>query len=140
MEKDNNVRKQKVASVLQGIASRFFTLNSSDWQLRAMVMVDHVFVAPDLKSAQVWISFSPHDHSVAPQLFEKVKMRLQDLQNFVFEQMEIRRVPKLSLYLSDPEKTFKVIDLFDKLGGDRKPSQSDTTDTDEQQSDTADDA
>lgn len=137
MEKDNSVRKQKLESLLQGIISRFFTLHSADWGIKGMVLVDQVFVAADLRSAQVWVSFSPHEPAVAEKLFEKVIGHMRELQAFVFEQMQVRRVPRLSLHLSDPSKTFRMMDIFDTLDSHAKPSQSDTPDTTGEQSDTA---
>lgn len=130
MERDNKVRKAKLASLLQGIAAKFFTEEGMEWGLNAMVMVDHVFMAADLKSAQIWVSFSPHKPDRAAKLFERVEPRTRDLQNYLFSHMIIRRVPRVSLHLSDPDKTFKIIDIFGTLedhAGDQQPDSSDTS-------------
>ncbi len=115
VERDNKLRKEKLASLLKGMASQFFTRESAEWGLGAMVMVDHVFMAADLKSAHIWISFSPHNAERANKLFRRVELKTKELQNYFFEQMSIRRVPRVTLRLSDPEKTFKIIDIFGTL-------------------------
>lgn len=130
MERDNKLRKEKLASVLQGMAARFFTENSLDWGINSMVLVDHVFMAADLKSAHIWISFSPHKPDKAEYRFGIVDKKTRDLQNYLFKEMTIRRVPKVSLRLSDPEKTFKIIDIFGTLedhAGDKPEDSEDST-------------
>lgn len=131
VERDNKLRKEKLASVLQGMAARFFAENSLDWGVNAMVMVDHVFMAADLKSARIWISFSPHKPDKAEYRFGLVDKKRQDLQNYLFQQMTIRRVPKVFLCLSDPEKTFKIIDIFGTLEGHAGDQPADSEDTTE---------
>lgn len=128
-KKDNSVRQKKVASLLQGLVARYFTEESANWGIRSLVLVDDVFVSPDIKNAQVWVSFSPHDPKVAQKRFEIVEKKLREIQNYLFDQMEIRRVPQLTLRLSDPDKTFKLIDIFGTLDSHGPDTPEDSRDT-----------
>jgi ribosome-binding factor A len=131
VERDNQLRKSKLSSLLQSMSAQFFAENTLDWGITGMVLVDDVFMAADLKSAQIWVSFSPHDANKAPGRFKQVEKHQQDLQNYLFKKMEIRQIPKISLRLSDPDKTFKLIDIFGTLEHHADDEPGDSGDTKE---------
>ncbi|MFH0905228.1 MAG: ribosome-binding factor A [bacterium] len=127
-------RSATLASVLQGELSRYLLERRDGWGVSSVVLVDQVFVSPDLHSAQVWLSFSPDVER--EEQFARIERRLKELQAFVFQQLRRRKVPTLSLMMSRPEETFRIHQIFDTLrsheqnGGSHNPGSSETSSED----------
>jgi|SRR5690606_2251658 len=131
-DKEPSVKQRQVASMLQASVSRFFIEHSKDWGIGSMILVDDVFVPTDLKSAQIWISFSPRSEKMETIWFERITKNQKELDSYLYKNVEMRRIPKLSLKLSDPDKTFKLFDIFGTLGGHENQSSSDFNDPTEE--------
>lgn len=111
----SNLRKAKLESLLQGTIAKFLLEHQNDFGISAIVLVDEVMIAPDLKSAQVWLGFSPSDIDKDKEYFEKVLLHFNKLQSYLFKNIHLRRVPQIVLYLSNSENTFKLEKIFDTL-------------------------
>lgn len=131
-DKGPSVRQKKVASVLQSLISRYYIEHAKDFGIKSMVLVDDIFVSVDLKNAQVWLSFSPEPPKGPRVWFERLVENQRDLESYLFKNMEIRRLPRLTLQLSDPEKTFKLLDIFDTLERHEDGSSTDSKNPKEQ--------
>ncbi len=112
-----SVRKAKLESLLQSIMAPFLNERRAAWGIDELITIDQVFLAPDLKSAQVWVSFTPHNQEVAERNFDRLTRHLADIQKAIFKKLAIKRVPRLALKLSDPERSFRLQEIFDTLEG-----------------------
>ncbi len=112
---DRSIRQNKLAALLQGVIGRFLSVEGREWGIGRLVVVDRVLVSPDLRNADVWLSFSPYDKKTAQRDFEVVGRHLREIQEFVFGQLALHRAPKLHLYASDTEQLFKIMDIFDTI-------------------------
>ena len=124
------MRQNKLAALLQIVIGRFLAEESSTWGIGKLVVVDRVLVTPDLRNAHVWLSFSPYNEKTAKREFEAVERHLREIQNFVFSQLTIRRVPRISLHASDTTHMFKIMEIFDTIkdhDSDAQPDQDDST-------------
>ena len=122
----NHLRKAKLEALLQGTIAKFLFEHQSDFDISATVLVDEVIMSPDLKSAKVWLGFSPSDIKKDPKQFEKILMYFNKLKSYLFKQMRVRRVPHITLQLSNSENAFKLEQIFDTLKShDRGKNQTD---------------
>ena len=100
------VRQDKIASLIQSAVALYFEEHKDDLGIDGLVLVDQVFVGPDIKFAQVWVSFSPVEGS--EKKFKLLNRGLTRLQSHLFKQMAMKRVPKLTLHLADPERQYNL--------------------------------
>ncbi len=107
------IRQEKVASLIQSAIALYLEENKDGLGIDGLVFVDQVFVPADLKSAEVWVSFNPLDDS--QRKFELLGKGINRLQSYLFKQMAMKRVPRISLQLSDPERQYKLEKIFDTL-------------------------
>jgi len=133
----SNLRKSKLEALLQSMIAKFFGEQREDWGIHELITVDQVFLAPDLKTAQVWVSFIPHTDKTAERDFTRLIKKLPELQRYVFCELSMKRVPKLTLRLADPEKSFRLDQIFDTLESHGTTGQSDSEDASGSEADTS---
>ncbi|RLC37372.1 hypothetical protein DRH29_02115 [candidate division Kazan bacterium] len=123
----NHLRKSKLEALLQSAIAQYFLERQQSWGISATALVDEVIVSPDLKSAKVWLSFSPGDINEENIQFKKVAKHIHELQQFLFKRMRIRKVPRITLLQSNTEQQFKLERIFDTLKShDGDENQTDT--------------
>lgn len=112
---DKNLRKERLASVIHAAVAEFFVEHNRDWGINALPLVEQVFVSADLHHIEVWVSLSPWKKDKAQHQFEVVQKHLGGLKKELAEKIELRRFPEIVLKLSDPEQTFRILDIFGTL-------------------------
>lgn len=112
---DKNLRKERLGSVVHAAAAEFFVEHNRDWGIDALPLVEQVFVSPDLHHVEIWVSLSPWRKDKVEQQFEIVKKHLGELKRGLAKRVELRRFPEIVLKLSDPESTFRILDIFGTL-------------------------
>ena len=133
----SNLRKSKLEALLQELIARFFGEQRQDWGIHELITVDQIFLTPDLRTAQVWVSFIPQTVKTAERDFERLIKKLPELQRYIFGELNMKRVPTLTLRLADPEKSFRLNQIFDTLEGHGATSQSDSGDASGGEADTS---
>jgi len=113
----SHLRKTKLESLIQAIIAKFLNEARLRWGVSDLITVDQVFLAADLKSGQIWVSFIPHTKGLAEKNFAVLERHMADIQREVFHQLSIKRVPKLTIKLADPEQSFRLQEIFDTLEG-----------------------
>ena len=122
---EKSLRKERMASVIHSAVASFFVEEGREWGIEALPMVDQVFVSPDLHNVQIWISFAPWKADKAKYEFEVVEKHLGAMKKFLAGKVDLRRFPDIILKLSDPEKTFRMIDILGTISGHGQPDQPD---------------
>ena len=112
---DKNLRQERLASIVQAAAAEFFAEHAYDWGINAVVLVDQVFVSPDLHNVEIWVSFTPWKADEAKRKFTALKRQIGELKKALAQRVELRRFPEVELKLSDPEKTFRIMEVLDEL-------------------------
>jgi ribosome-binding factor A len=113
-------RQARLKSLLQAEVATFMLNLRSDLELTELIGVDEVLLTPDLKHANVWLSFSPQPSDArAKDLWMKMVKALPALKSWLAERVEVRRIPQISLEFSDPEKEYKLDRIFDEISGER---------------------
>src|SRR5512145_1841736 len=97
----SKLRQEKMASLIQMAAGRFFIERQYDWGIANAILVDGVLVSPDLKNAQIWVSFSQSDEEQSQKQFVALGRHLHELVSYLFKELTVRRMPQLSLKLSN---------------------------------------
>jgi len=136
----SELRQNKLSSLIQAQASRFFVEEASELNLPAMVLVDGVIVSPDLKNAQVWVSFSRLTNDKAKKGFTYLEKNLYKLKNYLFKNLTLRRMPEIMLRLSNADKAFHLMDIFDTIRSHGTTLGNDSTDSEGGESDNSNDA
>ncbi len=127
----SEVRAKKLVALVQGLVAKFFTLHHDEWGIDDMVLVDDVFASSDLKNIDIWVSFSPHEEKRAQKNYDVLVKHMHELNNYLFANLNAKRMPKVHIKLANPAETFKMLDLFATLEDrdkDARDSQADTDD------------
>lgn len=135
---DKNLRKERMASMIHAATAEFFVEEGRDWGMDVLPLVDQVFVSPDLHNVQIWVSFAPWKKERAQGEFEVVGRHLGGLKRWLAEKIDLRRFPEIVLKLSDPEKTFRILDILGTISGHGQPDQPNQGDDSVSQEDSAD--
>ena len=109
----SRLRHEKIRALLQSTIARYLEGHKDEWGIEALVLVDEVFLAADLKSAQVWVSFNPSTES--EDKLVALGKGLKDLQSHLFKTLTMKRVPTISLKLSDSQSHETLERIFDTL-------------------------
>lgn len=112
-----------MAAIIHAGAAEFFVEHGRDWGIDALPLVDQVFVSPDLHHVEIWVSFAPWKEERAKGEFEVVSRHVGELKRALGEKVELRRFPEIELKLSNPEKSFRIMDILDKISGHGDPGQ-----------------
>lgn len=129
----SEVRAKKLVALVQGLVAKFFTLHHDEWGIDDMILVDDVFASSDLKNIDIWVSFSPHDEKRAQKNYEILLKHMHEMNNYIFANLNAKRMPKVHLKLANPAETFKMLDLFatleDRHEGDSTTDQGSNPDS-----------
>lgn len=125
----SKLRQEKVAALLKSIIAQYFEEHKDKLDIEGLILVDEVFPAADLKSAQAWISFNPPDNS--QNKFEILTREISRLQSYLFKQLSMKQVPKVSLHLSDVNRYETLERIFDTLESHGQEGEGDSGNTGE---------
>lgn len=123
----SKVRQKKVAALLQSAIAKYLEENKDELGIDGLIIIDNVFLSSDLKSADVWVSFTPPEES--QEKFKVLNKGLPRLQSYLFKGIRMRWVPKLTLNLSSPERQYSLEKIFDTLESHEQESRGDTNDS-----------
>jgi len=129
-----------MASVIHASAAEFFVEHNRDWGIDALVLIEQVFVSLDLHHVQIWISFAPWKPDRAEKDFQRVVSHLGELKRWLADKIDLRRFPEIELRLSDPEKSFRIMDIFGNLRSHGELGSTNFDDTEGGKEDPADSA
>ncbi|MFA5009841.1 MAG: ribosome-binding factor A [Patescibacteria group bacterium] len=137
---DKNLRKERMASVIHTATAEFFVEHNRDWGMDTLVLVEQVFVSPDLHHVEIWISFAPWKRDAAERDFAAIGRHIGELKKWLAERIDLRRFPEIELKLSDPEKSFRIMDILGTISGHGQSDQPNQGDAHKSQEDSADDS
>lgn len=110
------MRQERLRAVLQAEIAQFFFNLRLDMDINELIAVDEVMVTPDLKQANIWISFVPMpSEGRGKVLWTKMQKALPQLKTWLSQRVELRKVPNISLNFSHPEEEYKLDRIFDEL-------------------------
>jgi ribosome-binding factor A len=105
----NKHRRSNMTEFIKNCAGDFFARNTSG---HSLITVTNVWIAEDLKHADVFISVLPESKSEAALNF--AKRQRTDLQKYVFSRVKLSHLPMLEIILD------KSGNVYDKLYGINK--------------------
>lgn len=105
-------RSQQVAELIKSELGQML-LREIDWPTGTLVTITFVKVTKDLRQARVGISVLPFARRFV--IMEKLKRERSHLQDFLFERLEMKPVPRLAFTIDRTEEKAAVIEeLLDK--------------------------
>ena len=110
------MRQERLRSLLQVEAANFMFNLRQSMELNEMIGIDEVLLTPDLKQANIWISFTPHpSEGRAKILWNLMHRSLPKLKTWLAERLEMRKIPTINLEFSNPEEEYRLDKIFDEL-------------------------
>ena len=121
-------RQEKVARVIKEAVSDAIFNHLSDPRIEGLVSVTKVDVAPDLRSAEVFISVLGKDEASQNKTFNAINHASRRIQSFLAHRMQSKFCPVLHFKNDENfKKTLETMRLIDKAVGhlDSQNSQDD---------------
>ncbi|HEY3874363.1 MAG TPA: 30S ribosome-binding factor RbfA [Candidatus Kapabacteria bacterium] len=110
-----SIRTERVAGEVQQALARAFQTDFSSLT-DSLITITKVRMAPDLRSARVYISLLGGTQP-AERTLDKVKAETPHLRSAVAKAVRLRYVPELFFYLDDTqEEVARVEEIFRKIG------------------------
>ena len=120
-------RQEKVARVIKEAVSDAIANHLSDPRIEGFTSVTRVEVAPDLKTADVYVSIFGGDEVMQKKTFAAISHARARIQSLVGDRISGKFCPILSFYMDEQfKKTLEIMDIIEKAVG--KPNVDDSID------------
>jgi ribosome-binding factor A len=120
-------RQEKVARVIREVVSDVVANHLNDPRITGFVSVTRVEVAPDLRSAEVYLSIFASDEGAKDRTFAAITHARTRIQSFLAEALESKFCPVLR-FQEDAQfrKTLEVMRLIDQVASERQTKDTET--------------
>ena len=120
-------RQEKVARVIKEAVSDAIANHLSDPRIEGFTSVTRVEVAPDLKTADVYVSIFGGDEVMQRKTFAAINHARARIQSLVGDRISGKFCPILSFYMDEQfKKTLEIMDIIEKAVA--KPNVDDSID------------
>jgi ribosome-binding factor A len=114
-------RQEKVARVVKEAVSDAVANHLNDPRITGFVSVTRLTVAPDLRSAEVYLSVFAADDSAKRRTFDAIVHARARIQSLVAAALESKFCPVLRLHLDEEfQKTLETMRLIDQVASERR--------------------
>jgi len=120
-------RQEKVARVIKEAVSDAVANHLSDPRIEGFTSVTRVEVAPDLKTADVYVSIFGGDEVMQKKTFAAINHARVRIQSLMGDRIHSRFCPILSFYMDEQfKKTLEIMNIIEKAVA--KPNVDDSID------------
>jgi ribosome-binding factor A len=118
-------RQEKVARVIREATSDAIANHLSDPRITGFVSITHVDVAPDLRSAEVFLSILAPRENDRQKSFAGITHAQRRIQSFVAAALATKFCPVLHFHLDEHfQKTLETMRLIDQVAGEHPKEES----------------
>jgi len=119
-------RQEKVGRVVKEAVSDAIANHLSDPRITGFVSVTRLTVAPDLRSADVYLSIFGADNGAKRKTFDAILHARSRIQSLVAAALESKFCPVLRLHLDEEfHKTLETMRLIDQVAGEHREGDTD---------------
>ena len=112
-------RQQKVARIVKEAVSDAIANHLSDPRIQGFVGITRIDMAPDLKSADVYLSFFASEQKTHEKTFIAINHAKTRIQSLVAKKMTSKFCPSLRFHRDDSvKKTMETMNLIQKAAGE----------------------
>ena len=119
-------RQEKVARVVKEAVSDAITHHLSDPRIEGFVSVTRVDVAPDMKSADVYVSIFGKDEAGQNKTFAAIQHATSRIRSFLAHKLQSKSCPALHFYRDEKfKRTLETMRLIDEAAKEYREKDSD---------------
>jgi ribosome-binding factor A len=120
-------RQEKVSRVVKEAVSDAIANHLSDPRITGFVSVTRLTVAPDLRSADVYLSVFAADDPAKRRTFDAIQHARSRIQSLVASALESKFCPVLRLHLDEEfHKTLETMRLIDQVASEHREGEDDS--------------
>jgi ribosome-binding factor A len=114
-------RQEKAARVVRDVVSEAIANHLNDPRLKGLISVTRVEMLPDLRSADVYLSFFAQSEADKARGFEAVNHARKRIQSLLGDALESKFCPVLRFHMDEQfHKTLEVMRLIDEVSNERR--------------------
>ena len=112
-------RQEKVARIIKEAVSNAITQHLNDPRIEVLVSITRVEMAPDLRNANVYISFLGKDEVAQNKTFTAITHAKSRIQSLISSEIQSKFCPVLHFHSDNQfKKTLETIKLIEKVAND----------------------
>ena len=125
-------RQEKTARIVRDVVSDAIANHLNDPRLKGLISVTRVEMTPDLKSADVYLSFFAQSDADKEGGFEAVNHARKRIQSLLGDALESKFCPVLRFHMDEQfQKTLETMRLIDQVANERQKEADDPDDSGE---------
>jgi ribosome-binding factor A len=125
-------RQEKVARVIKEVVSEAILSHLSDPRITGMVTVTRVAVAPDMRSADVYLSIFANSDSEKDRTFEAITHARARIQSLLAADLQCRFCPVLRFHRDEQfQKMLETMRLIDEVASEHSEPSDEEAEPDE---------
>ena len=114
-------RQEKAARIVRDVVSDAIANHLNDPRLKGLISVTRVEMLPDLRSADVYLSFFAQSEADKARGFEAVNHARKRIQSLLGDALESKFCPVLRFHRDEQfRKTLEVMRLIDEVSNERR--------------------
>jgi ribosome-binding factor A len=125
-------RQEKAARVVRDVVSDAIANHLNDPRLTGIISVTKVEMMPDLRSADVYLSFFAQSESEKARGFEAINHARKRIQSLLGDALESKFCPVLRFHMDEHfQKTLETMKLIDEVSNERQKEADESGDSGE---------
>ncbi len=125
-------RQEKTARIVRDVVSDAIANHLNDPRLKGLISVTKVEMPPDLRSADVYLSFFAQSDADKARGFEAIEHARKRIQSLLGDALESKFCPVLRFHTDEQfHKTLEIMRLIDEVSNERQRETGDPGDSGE---------
>jgi ribosome-binding factor A len=125
-------RQEKTARIVRDVVSDAIANHLNDPRLKGLISVTKVEMPPDLRSADVYLSFFAQSDADKARGFEAIEHARKRIQSLLGDALESKFCPVLRFHMDEQfHKTLEIMRLIDEVSNERQKETGDPGDSGE---------
>jgi ribosome-binding factor A len=125
-------RQEKTARIVRDVVSDAIANHLNDPRLKGLISVTKVEMPPDLRSADVYLSFFAQSDADKARGFEAIEHARKRIQSLLGDALESKFCPVLRFHTDEQfHKTLEIMRLIDEVSNERQKETGDPGDSGE---------
>ena len=114
-------RQEKVARIVRDVVSEAIANRLNDPRLKGLISVTRVEMTPDLRAADVYLSFFAQAEADKARGFEAIDHARKRIQSLLGDALESKFCPVLRFHMDEQfQKTLETMRLIDEVSNERR--------------------
>jgi ribosome-binding factor A len=125
-------RQEKTARVVRDVVSDAIANHLNDPRIKGLISVTRVEMLPDLRSAEVYLSFFAQSEADKARGFEAVNHARKRIQSLLGDALESKFCPVLRFHIDEHfQKTLETMRLIDQVANEHRKQTDEPQDSNE---------